>query len=509
MRKQPLKVCGFLNEAATVAFANSAPPLVRCNADVSCISGFVCQQVSYSFAVLMKLEAASGPTELSQTAEFPRGLHNAFWFAGFNALSYQIVLSSPMILYAKTLGASATVLGILAAMMPLLVIFQIPAASYIPRVGYKRFVYGGWGIRVMFIFFMALVPLLSFIDAPARLALMLLLLFGFNLSRGISSCAWLPWISSLVPASVRGRFLAIDAAWINCGSFITIIFAAICLGKNPSAWQFSVLFAFSALTGAASLVFLKRIPEAETPEQGRTSTTPVPWREIANYAPFRKLLRMIIGWAFASGGITTFTVAFMKVETNLPEGTILLLTSAAFIGGLSSLWFLGPRLDRLGSKPILIFSFLTYIVILLGWFGMAAQLLFPGMALICFLQFLSGLASSLVGMANTRLAMAIIPQMGRNHFFALYSVVANVTLGISPIVWGVFIDAFRPVSGNWLGIEWTRYTIVFLVMAISFLVTIILSRRLHEPQAASFEQLLREILIQSPQRVWVRLWPRF
>ena len=41
---------------------------------------------------------------------FPPGLHNAYLFSVFNAFSYQIVLSSPMVLYAKTLGASATVL---------------------------------------------------------------------------------------------------------------------------------------------------------------------------------------------------------------------------------------------------------------------------------------------------------------------------------------------------------------------------------------------------------------
>lgn len=64
---------------------------------------------------------------------FPPGLHHAYLFSVFNAFSYQIVLNSPMVLYAKTLGASATVLGIIAGMMPLLVIFQIPAASYIPR----------------------------------------------------------------------------------------------------------------------------------------------------------------------------------------------------------------------------------------------------------------------------------------------------------------------------------------------------------------------------------------
>ncbi|MEY2409531.1 MAG: hypothetical protein QOF48_2201, partial [Verrucomicrobiota bacterium] len=58
----------------------------------------------------------------------PPGLNNAFFFATFNALSFQIIIGSPMVLYARTLGASATVLGLITGMMPLLVLFQIPAA---------------------------------------------------------------------------------------------------------------------------------------------------------------------------------------------------------------------------------------------------------------------------------------------------------------------------------------------------------------------------------------------
>jgi hypothetical protein len=63
-----------------------------------------------------------------------------------------------MILYAKSLGASATVLGLIAGMMPLLVVFQIPAASHVNRVGYRRFVLAGWSTRVLFIFFIAWFP---------------------------------------------------------------------------------------------------------------------------------------------------------------------------------------------------------------------------------------------------------------------------------------------------------------------------------------------------------------
>lgn len=439
---------------------------------------------------------------------FPPGLKNAFFFAGFNALSYQIVLMSPMILYARTLGASATVLGIVAGMMPLLVIFQIPAASYLHRIGYRKFVLAGWSTRISFIFLISLIPLLAFLDFQARLSLLLLCLFFFNLSRGISSCAWLPWITGLVPEAIRGKFLMREAAWVNCGSFITILFSAYCLGEDPAQWRFSILFAFSGTMGVASLVFLRRIPDVEIPDEIKTSKTRVPWREIAGYEPFRKLLRMFIAWAIASGGLNAFTVAFMKTAASIPEEKILLVTSMQFIGGLSSLWLLGSRLDHMGSRPVLMFSFAMFMLVLSGWFAMAGQLMNTSLALILVLQFLMGLGSALVGMAVTKLAMAIIPVMGRNHFFALYSVVGNLMLGFSPILWGLFLDSLKPLNAIALGIHWTRFTVFFIAAGLAFIASLILAKRLEEPQAASFETLVHDLLVQSPQRVWLRLWPR-
>lgn len=456
------------------------------------------------------LETEPKPTVApAEKISFPPGLHNAFLFSTFNALSYQIVLSSPMVLYAKTLRASATVLGIIAGMMPLLVIFQIPAANYIPRVGFKRFVYAGWGTRVMFIFAMALVPLTGrFLEAQTRLALLLMLLFCFNLSRGISSCAWLPWITVLVPASLRGKYLARDAFVQNSGSFVTFLIAAACLAGEPRGLQFSSLFAFSAVMGAIGLSFLKRIPDAEIPEEIRTSKARVPWLSMIQHPPFKKLLFMLVGWSVAYGGMTAFTVAFLKTEAGMAEGKILVLTSLSFLGGLSSLWFLGSRLDRLGSKPVLSFSFAAWIAVLVGWCSLSGGVWPLKLWLIIALEFFMGLLAALVQMSNTRLAMAIIPVMGRNHFFAIYSVVNNVTLGLAPIGWGLLIDAVGTRSPIWLGLAWNRFTIFFAAAALAYLATLFLARRLHEPEAASMEELLREILIQSPQRFWLRFWPR-
>ncbi len=439
----------------------------------------------------------------------PPGLSNAYLFAMFNALSFQIVLNSPMILYAKGLGASATILGVVAGMMPLLVIFQIPAAQYVSRVGYKRFVYAGWGMRVMFIFVMALVPMtFTFLNEANRLALILILLFAFNLSRGISSAGWLPWICSIVPASIRGTYLAREQASINMASFASFVLAGVCLGRSPHAWQFSALFLYSGVMGAISLHFLKRIPEADVPEEVRSSGTAVPWLEMIRYAPFRKLIRTLVAWSLAYGGMTTFSVAFLKTSVKMPEGEILLVTSISFLGGLSSLWIIGGRLDALGSKPVLTFSFAVWTLICLGWAAIAGHLLAPSLVLIVAIQLLMGLFAALVAMSNTRLAMATVPVMGRNHFFAIFSVFANISLGIAPILWGVLIDGIGSGQAHWAGADWNRHSIFFAASAMVMLVALGLSRRLVEPQAASMDALLREVLLHSPQRILVRIWPR-
>lgn len=440
---------------------------------------------------------------------FPAGIGQVFGFVIFNALSFQMILSSPMVLYAKTLGASATVLGLIAGMMPLLVIFQIPASRHVVRVGYKKFVLAGWSTRVCFIFLMALVPVSEgFLTPETRLSLMLFLLFFFNLSRGISSCGWLPWITSLIPTQIRGRYLAREAAFAGAASFVAFVVAATILGATPVAWRFSTVFGFSAIAGVASLWFLRRIPESETPEQIRTSSTPVPWAEIASYPPFRKLLWMNVAWSLAIGGLTTFAIVFLKVVVLMPENEILYLNSITCIGGLGSLWLFGARLDRLGSKPVLTTASLGFLLLSAVWALVAGKMLQAQLVLILVLMLLTGIAQAAMNMANTRLAMAVVPPMGRSHFFALYSVVTNVVLGVSPILWGLFIDAFLSLDTNLRGINVNRYTLFFIATALAFAVTAILCRRLEEPEARGMEELIRDILEQSPLRVWLRFWPR-
>src|SRR6185436_17366005 len=104
------------------------------------------------------------------------------------------------------------------------------------------------------------------------------------------------------------------AAMTSLGSFLTFLIAAALLSGESRPWQFSLMFAFSTLMGATSLIFLRRIPDVPTPDPVRVSNTRVPWLEMLRYAPFQKLVRAAVAWSIAYGGMTAFSAAFLRAE---------------------------------------------------------------------------------------------------------------------------------------------------------------------------------------------------
>lgn len=433
----------------------------------------------------------------------PPGLSALYWFSAFNALSFQPVLSSPMVLYAKSLGASATVLGVLAGMMPFLVITNLVAARFINRVGFQRFVLAGWSARVFLIFFMVAVPLTGgFLDTTTRLVLILALLFGFNLFRGISSSAWLPWIMELIPVPARGRHFARDQFCANGASVVALAFSGWVLGSGTGTWRFPVVFLFAAIAGAISLPILRAIPDVPPPSGTDAGVGPVPWLALASHPPFRKLLCVNVAWSAAYGGLTTFVVKYLRDGAGLREDLILYFVSISFIGGLAAPWLAGPRLDRLGSKPMLQLTMFIGLLIGSGWWLSAAHLVRPSFHLALPLMVLLGLVNALFSASNNRLALQLAPRLARNHFFAIFMVVWQTTLGLSPVLWGLLLDAVGDRSLALFGVDWNRYSLYFGLVAATYAFAFGLCRRLEEPRAAEMHHLVRELILHEPRRWW-------
>ena len=116
---------------------------------------------------------------------------------------------------------------------------------------------------------------------------------------------------------------------------------------------------------------------------------------------------------------------------------------------------------------------------MVGWFLIAAGIAHCSWAAVACLNFLAGAAGALFNVANARLAFATMPAMGRNHFFAMFTVVSSLGLGAAPVIWGIsldFIGTFEAVTGEFC---WKRHSIYFAVLFILNFYTILKARCLN------------------------------
>lgn len=395
---------------------------------------------------------------------YPPGSLNANGFNFFNAVSFQIMMGAPVILFAKGLGASSTALGIIAALTPLMTVLQLPASHFLGRFSYRGFVLSGWTVRTVFIFVVAAIPILGFLGKPGQLTLLVCTLVIFNILRGISTTAWLPWITALIPDEVRGRFLARDQLFMYLGSVVSLGASALIMSDSAVPWEFVVVFGVSALGATASLFFIRRIPDVEPGEVTRMSAMRVPWRAIVSFPPFAKLLGFNVLFMILIGSLGVFTVEYLREVPKFGMDTILVLSGISFVGPILTLLMTGKAIDRVGSKPVLRFALCGFVITLSGWAMMSGGILPATIPMVAALNFLTGLSAANFHLANQRISMATMPSMGRNHFFALFTVISSLGLGAAPVLWGITLDLIGVFEASTGGFEWHRHSIYFVAL---------------------------------------------
>jgi MFS family permease len=438
----------------------------------------------------------------------PVGMGNAYWFQIFNTMSFSIVLGLPMMLYFRGLGASGTILGVLASLAPLLTILQIPAARYVERIGYRTFVLRGWSIRSIFILGMVAVPLLpTTIDGASKIVLMLFFLICFNASRGFSSCGFLPWMSQLVPESVRGRYISTD----QMCSLVSIVFSsllmAIILEFVESNVAFVLAFSLSFCAAVVSLYFLKRIPDVPIAESAGNSQA-VPWKAMLFYKPFYRFLffNFVILVAWAGGGV--ISVPMIRDHFGVPDARYMLLNAAWGIFFLIGAFLSRKTLDRVGSKPLLTLSLLLQVLHFTGWAAISSQALPFSIWTLGFQQATWGLGFALFQLANIRLVMGLVPSMGRSHFFAIFSVSNSLTAGLFPIFWGVAFDALSFLRHPWGLWEWNVYSSLYGFITLTACLSFWALRRVPEAKAMDTNEFFHELFMETPARALARLLGR-
>lgn len=424
-------------------------------------------------------------------------------FGFMNAVCYTIALGAPMVLCARYLGASESLVGFLLALTPLFTALQLPAARYADLWGYQRLMMAGWRTRAYMVLLMAPLPLLAG-RFPGSLLLFTFTVLGiaFNAIRGFASGAWNPWLKQMIVPEQLGRYIAIESIVANIAALLTLLACGLVLGHNPGGYHYAALLLLSGLAGVFSVLPLGRAPATPPPETPppRERMRTVARRVWAN-AEYRRLIRFATMNSFALGGVAGFNVLFFKEIVGIGEGRVVFLTALGLIGAMTGAFFLGRYVDRTGSRPVMrvagighlaFFAFLTVYAAL----GAPFTPLLLGIVVA-----LGGIIGNAAGVAGGRLILNTCPREDLTVAMAISQVAQSLSAGLATVLWGFLLEWMRAPEAFGHDSRWPFflfYVLTFALVGISQL----LLHHVREARAISTDRFIRALLVEWPQRMW-------
>jgi hypothetical protein len=441
--------------------------------------------------------------------KLPVGIHNAYWFEGFNAISWQICLGGPLILFARELGASATTIGLLAGLAPLMMVFQLPVSRYAEDIGYRKLMLLGWGTRVFMLIFLTGLPALGWILPSTTLVnLLLAIMFFFTLLRGISSCAWLPWMSTMIPENLRGEYLSHNRRFINIASVIALLVSGAVLA-HQSMVGFMIVFLLSFISGAISLHFLNRVPSLPSSGEVLKIRSDISWLEIFRNTTFLQLLGFSIFAQLTLCANPTFIVVYLRDEIQFQNSTILWLSAGSALMGILAINRCGKNTDRIGSKPYLGLVLTWCLISLFCWFLTTINAMkHPGILCMA-LMLLGGFFGTIFEISVTRLLMNTVGnKRGQTQYFAVYAVVMSLVMGTMPAFWGIVLDAIHHRKWVFFDLELSRFSIYFGIQWLMLFAVLSMLTRVKEPKSKSTSSMIYEIFVGMPARGLTFLFQR-
>lgn len=389
------------------------------------------------------------PQESVSEAERARGMKNLMWDATFATVVGALNSGVVLVAFALWLGASNTVIGLLAAVPLLTQVLQAPAVSLVEHFRARR--------RLAILALLAAraaLPLMAMLPwlPNRRLALALLLLLesihtGLN---AICACAWNAWIRDLVPEARLGRFFARRTVYATAVGAACSLGAGFALQSRHAAAQgagggavFSALYLLGTAAGLLSAWRLSRVPE---PAMAAPRPSQTLWRMLS--APladrnFRNVIRFMASWQFAVNSATPFFTVYFVRQLGLGMGWITLLTVVSQLANLLVLKSWGRLTDRFSNHAVLNLAAPAFLLCIGAMVG-ASQIGQRPMliAYLCGLHAVMGMAAAGVGLATGNIAIKLAPKPQAAAYIAANALISSLAAGAAPVLGGLSADFY-------------------------------------------------------------------
>ncbi|MFM7749754.1 MAG: hypothetical protein ACKPB0_04990 [Opitutaceae bacterium] len=422
-------------------------------------------------------------------------------FAFFNALSWQIGIGTPMVLFAEQLGAGPFEVGLAYSFVFVLTPVQILSTALLPRYGYKAVMLGGWGTRSVFLGVPALLALLALGgERPWMVHALVWSVFFFCLCRSIGAASGISWFYAILPASIRGRYFASDQFAAAVASIGTLLVCAGLFALLPVYWALLAQYLIALAGSTVSYFSLKRMPDAERPTSIslRTVLRDTP-RHLLRPSNFRSYAWLAVACAVFATPIPPFAAYFLKVGAGMSTAQIMIFEVARYSGVMVAAWLVRRRIDETGAKPFFLLALGIYAAVSVYWWFFLRDGL-GGAPGVWISYFFIGLGTATWAMANLSYLPKTISAEDRTLAVAIHGAVTALIGGMSPVVWGLLLK-----GGEGRGVDAGMFQWFFVSVLGGAVVLSSLIARLPEDKAHPVEPIVIGNAILRPFRAMTYL----
>jgi MFS family permease len=425
--------------------------------------------------------------------EQERGMRNVLRasVAG-TAFYFTVYGGSAVTLFAKKLGAEEGVVGLLAAILQVAVLLQVPLVREVEARGKKRLLVPAFALLGLCSLPLVFLPYLP--ESPGLRQQVLVAAFVLiAVVQQLVSVSWTPLQGDVIPDDVRGRYQGrLQTAWQSSALVVTVAVVAL-LGYKAEWWQFQVVFLIGVLACFARLPFIRRIPEVP-PQPGAKVRSRFSF--IAEALRDRSFMLFILLVATINGALVMmgpFSITYMKRVLLYGDKFITFATQGLpLVGAILTLILWGHLSDRIGNRAIFVFTTAATAVLMLVWLAVRPGHLFDQVVLAASI-FLRGLVQAGFGIAVARFFFGALPPGNRSGYSAAYTVIIGLT-GVSPLLAGSILDHTMGVTYRVAGLALDNYQMLFAVSAAASVVPLVILRWMKTPGDAPAREFLNFLL---------------
>ncbi|MFC1570611.1 MFS transporter [Candidatus Omnitrophota bacterium] len=361
--------------------------------------------------------------------------------------------------FALQLGASNYVIGLLAAIGPLMNLFQIPCIYLVEKIkNRKAIVVTSSLLSRSFWLLIAAIPFLF--SSRVGIIVLVLGMAAHSVLAAVAGTAWNPWLRDLLPQDKLGSFFSKRMRMATILGIVLSLVSATYIDQwrkffpEQAIYGYSILFVLGFIAGVIGVLYLSRVPEPRmVPPEGKVNflgMLSVPFKD----DNFRKLMAFLGSWTFAVNLAAPFFTVYLLKRLHMEMSVVIGLSILSQVVHLLFLKIWGKFTDRFTNKSVLSVSGPMFLICILAWIFTTMPdkhiLTFP---LLIFIYTFMGIATAGTNIAAGNIGMKLAPKGKATSFLTVSSFVNSLAASFSPILGGKFADFFTRHELSWV-LKW-------------------------------------------------------